>query len=140
MDVYHDNDTYTVTMDLPGVDPSSIDIDVNNGVLTVNAERKAQDVKHDENSGWVSRERSYGTFARQVSLDTSLDTSNIKADYTDGELTVTIPVAEEAKPQKVQVTQGQHKAVGANTKNCSDSSCESSAQHGEAKQAQPQHA
>jgi len=94
-------------MDLPGVDPASIDIDVNDNVLTVRAERTAQDVKHDEHSGWVSRERSYGSFARQLSLDSGLDASRISADYTNGELVITIPVADQAKPQKIQVTHGQ---------------------------------
>lgn len=111
MDVYRDGDNYVVKMDLPGVDPKSIDIDVNDNLLTVRAERKSADVKHDEHSGWVSRERSYGSFARQLSLDSGLDVSKIGADYTDGELVITIPVAEEAKPQKIQVTQGQHQAV-----------------------------
>ena len=111
MDVYREGDTYVAKMDLPGVDPKSIDIDVNDNVLTVRAERKAADVKHDEHSGWVSRERQYGSFARQLSLDNGLDVSGISADYTDGELVVKIPVAEEAKPRKVQVSQGQHEAV-----------------------------
>lgn len=111
MDLYRDGDDFVARMDLPGVDPSSIDIDVHDNVLTVRAERKANGVKHDEHSGWVSRERSYGSFARQLSLDSSLDVSRISADYTDGELVITIPVAEEAKPQKIQVTQGQHRAV-----------------------------
>ncbi|AZZ40418.1 Hsp20/alpha crystallin family protein [Acidipropionibacterium jensenii] len=107
MDVYRDADNYVAKMDLPGVDPDSIDIDVNDNVLTVRAERTAQDVKHDEHSGWVSRERSYGSFARQLSLDSGLDASRISADYTNGELVITIPVADQAKPQKIQVTHGQ---------------------------------
>ncbi|AZZ42931.1 Hsp20/alpha crystallin family protein [Acidipropionibacterium jensenii] len=107
MDVYRDADNYVAKMDLPGVDPASIDIDVNDNVLTVRAERTAQDVKHDEHSGWVSRERSYGSFARQLSLDSGLDASRISADYTNGELVITIPVADQAKPQKIQVTHGQ---------------------------------
>lgn len=107
MDVYRDADNYVAKMDLPGVDPASIDIDVNDNVLTVRAERTAQDVMHDEHSGWVSRERSYGSFARQLSLDSGLDASRISADYTNGELVITIPVADQAKPQKIQVTHGQ---------------------------------
>lgn len=107
MDVYRDADNYVAKMDLPGVDPASIDIDVDNNVLTVRAERKSEEVTHDEHSGWVSRERSYGSFARQLSLDSGLDAGKISADYNNGELVITIPVAEQAKPQKIQVTHGQ---------------------------------
>ncbi len=126
MDVYRDADNYVAKMDLPGVDPASIDIDVNDNVLTVRAERTSQDVKHDEHSGWVSRERSYGSFARQLSLDTGLDASKISADYSNGELVITIPVAEQAKPQKIQVTHGQGQ-VGTGAKASVDAKDTSSA-------------
>lgn len=116
MDVYRDADTYVAKMDLPGVDPASIDIDVDKNVLTVRAERKSEEVTHDEHSGWVSRERSYGSFARQLTLDSGLDASRISADYTNGELVITIPVAEQATPQRIQVTHGQRQvATGAST-------------------------
>jgi len=105
MDLYRQGDNFTVKIDLPGVDPASIDIDVDDRTLTVRAERAAESVNtEDENSGWVSRERSYGTYARQIALGRGLDTSKIEAAYADGVLTLTIPVAEEAKPRKIQVT------------------------------------
>jgi len=105
MDLYRSGDTFTVKMDLPGVDPKSIDVDVDDRTLTVRAERPAEVVETTgEKNGWVSRERSFGTYARQISLGTGLDLSKIAAGYVDGVLTLTIPVAEEAKPRKISVT------------------------------------
>ena len=105
MDLYRQGDVFTVKIDLPGVDPASIDIDVDDRTLTVRAERAPESVDtSDDNSGWVSRERSYGTYARQIALGRGLDTSRIEAGFTDGVLTLTIPVAEEAKPRKIAVT------------------------------------
>ena len=104
MDLYRDGDTFVVKMDLPGVDPKSIDIDVDDRTLTVRAERAAEKVDTAEKSGWVSRERSFGTYARQISLGSGLDLGKIEASYVDGVLTLTIPVAEEAKPRKINVT------------------------------------
>ena len=105
MDLYRRGDTFVVKMDLPGVDPKSIDIDVDDRTLTVRAERAAESVDTtDERNGWVSRERSFGTYARQISLGTGLDLGKIEASYVDGVLTLTIPVAEEAKPRKITVT------------------------------------
>ena len=103
MDLYRQGDAFTVKVDLPGVDPASIDIDVDDRTLTVRAERTAETVDNDENSGWVSRERSFGTYARQISLGRGLDTAHIAATYTDGVLTLTVPIAEEAKPRKIAV-------------------------------------
>jgi len=107
MDLYRSDDTFVVKMDLPGVDPKSIDIDVDDRTLTVRAERAPEVVDTDnEKSGWVSRERSYGAYARQISLGTGLNLAKIQAAYVDGVLTLTIPVAEEAKPRKIAVTTG----------------------------------
>jgi len=105
LDLYRTNDTFVIKMDLPGVDPKSIDIDVDDRTLTVRAERAPEVVdSSDEKNGWVSRERSFGTYARQISLGTGLDLAKIEANYVDGVLTLTIPVAEEAKPRKISVT------------------------------------
>ncbi|MDR2929618.1 MAG: Hsp20/alpha crystallin family protein [Propionibacteriaceae bacterium] len=104
MDLYRKGDAFTVKIDLPGVDPASIDIDVDDRTLTVRAERAAETVDtSDDKNGWVSRERSYGTYARQISLGRGLDTSRIEANYSDGVLTLTVPIAEEAKPRKITV-------------------------------------
>ncbi|MDK7733995.1 Hsp20/alpha crystallin family protein [Propionimicrobium lymphophilum] len=104
MDLLRDGNEFIVKMDLPGVDPDSIDIDVDDRTLTVRAERKQHEMTtNDEKNQWMSSERSYGSYARQLTLGTGLDLSGIAADYTDGVLTITIPVAEEAKPRKIKV-------------------------------------
>ena len=109
MDLYRDGETFIARVDLPGVDPSSIDIDVEDRTLTIRAQRPAESV---DGAKWLSRERTTGTFARQLSLGSGLALDRIKADYRDGVLTLNIPVAEEAKPRKVSVSHsGQPQAV-----------------------------
>lgn len=103
MDLYRDGDNYMAAVDLPGVDPASIDIDVDDRTLTIRAERAA---KVSQEVQWLSRERAMGTFARQLTLGHGLATDQITAEYTDGVLTLTIPVAEAAKPRKVEVKHG----------------------------------
>ncbi len=112
MDLYRKGDAFTVKIDLPGVDPASIDIDVDDRTLTVRAERPSEEIDTtDEKNGWVSRERGFGAYARQISLGRGLDTSHIEAGYADGVLTLTIPIAEEAKPRKISVATSGSRAV-----------------------------
>lgn len=101
LDLFRQGEKFVARMDLPGVDPSSIDIDVEDRTLTVRAERRS-DIAEDVQ--WLSHERPTGTFARQLSLGTGLALDRIEASYSDGVLTLTIPVAEEAKPRKIQVS------------------------------------
>jgi HSP20 family protein len=101
MDLYRDGETFVARVDLPGVEPDSIDIDVEERTLTIRAQRRPDNV---EGAKWLSRERTTGTFARQLSLGTGLALDKIHADYRDGVLSLTIPVAEEAKPRKVSVS------------------------------------
>jgi HSP20 family protein len=103
MDLYRAGETFTALIDLPGVDPSTIDIDVEDRMLTIRAERRDIEV---EDAKWLSHERPSGTFARQLSLGRGLALDKIGADYRDGVLTLTIPVAEEAKPRKIAVSHG----------------------------------
>ncbi len=100
MDLYRSGDNFVAEFDLPGVDASSIDIDIDDRTLTIRAERTSQ---ADAESQWLVRERATGTFARQLSLGSGIDASKIAADYRDGVLTLTIPVAEESKPRKIAV-------------------------------------
>jgi HSP20 family protein len=104
MDLYREGDTFVVKADLPGANPDSIDIDVDDRTLTIRAERPAisLDTSQDNNT-WLSRERGAGQYARQISLGPGLDLGRIDASYRDGVLTLTIPVAEEAKPRKIAV-------------------------------------
>jgi HSP20 family protein len=100
MDLYRDGEKFVAKIDLPGVRPESLDLDVEERTLTVRAERPADAA---EGVQWLSRERPTGTFARQLTLGPNVDADRIDASYADGVLTLTLPVAEEAKPRKIQV-------------------------------------
>ena len=102
MDAYRRGDRYVVEFDLPGIDPDSLDVRAENKTLTVRAERRAPDAE----ASYGVDERPRGTFSRQLSLGDGLDLDNISADYTDGVLTVTLPVAEQAKPRRIEVGRG----------------------------------
>lgn len=113
MDLYRDGETFVAAIDLPGVEPDTIDIDVDGGTLTVRAERKPVSV---QGAQWLSRERVSGTYARQLSLGSGLALDRIQAEYADGVLTITIPVAEEAKPRRISVNHaGNTVPVGSGT-------------------------
>ena len=100
MDAYRHGDRFVVSLDLPGVDPGSIDVSVEQNVLTVSAERHWQPVEGDE---VVANERRQGTFRRQLFLGNTLDTDAIHASYDNGVLSLTIPVAERAKPRRIEI-------------------------------------
>jgi HSP20 family protein len=101
LDAYRNGDEFVVAFDLPGVSPDAIDLDIERNVLTVKAERRPLDLP-DGAQAHVT-ERPYGVFSRQLFLGDALDTGNIQAKYDNGVLVVRIPVAEQAKPRKVQV-------------------------------------
>ena len=103
MDAYRDGDHFTVHFDLPGVDPGSIDLTVEKNVLNVSATRQWQ---RGDGQEVVASERYHGNFTRQLFLGDSLDTERIEASYDNGVLTLSIPVAEAAKPRKVEITGG----------------------------------
>jgi HSP20 family protein len=103
MDAYRRGDQFVVHFDLPGVDPSSIDLTVEKDVLTVRAQRNWA---HDDVDKVTIQERPQGTFARQLFLGEQLDTERIAASYEHGVLTLTIPMAEQAKPRKVEISSG----------------------------------
>jgi HSP20 family protein len=101
MDAYRKGDTFYVHFDLPGVNTDSIDLTVEQNVLTVRAERAPAE---SHGIQMLVSERPSGTFTRQVFLGETLDAENIGADYAAGILTLTIPVHEAAKPRSIQVT------------------------------------
>jgi HSP20 family protein len=101
MDAYREGDRYLVHLDLPGVDPDSIDLTVEKNALTISAQRSWSPGAEVE---LVAAERPHGTFTRQLFLGDALDTEAISADYVNGVLTIAIPVAETAKPRKIEVT------------------------------------
>lgn len=107
MDAYRAGDSYVVEFDLPGIDPESLDVRAENNTLTVRAERRGRaSGEGDSEVSYVATERPRGTFSRQLSLGNGLDLDNISANYTDGVLTVTLPVAEKAKPRQIKVGHG----------------------------------
>jgi len=101
MDLYKVDDHYVLTADLPGVDPGSVDVSVDNGTLTLTAHRSA---RSEDSVQWLTSERFFGTYRRQLSLGEGIDTSRITATYENGVLTVTIPLAERAKPRRIAVS------------------------------------
>jgi len=103
MDAYRDGEQFVVHFDLPGVDPSSIDLDVERNVLTVKAERTST---YAENVEVQAAERPRGVFSRQLFLGDTLDADRIEASYDAGVLTLRIPIAEKAKPRKIEITGG----------------------------------
>ncbi len=100
MDAYRQAGQFIVHFDLPGVDPSSIDLEVERNVLTVKAERKPS---YGEDIELQASERPRGTFSRQLFLADTLDTDRVEADYDAGVLTLRIPVAEKAKSRKIEI-------------------------------------
>ena len=111
MDAYRHGDQFTVHFDLPGVDASSIDLTVEKNVLTVSAERHWEP---EEGNQVVVAERPQGRFSRQLFLGEGLDADRIEASYDNGVLTVSIPVAEQAKPRKVEIASSDGKAMAIN--------------------------
>ncbi|MEU0943768.1 Hsp20/alpha crystallin family protein [Streptomyces canus] len=103
MDAYRSGDDFVVHFDLPGVDPESIDLDVERNVLNVRAERR---LPAPEGAEMIVAERPTGSFTRQLFLGDTLDTERIDASYDAGVLTLRIPVAEQAKPRRIQISGG----------------------------------
>ncbi|WP_193608148.1 Hsp20/alpha crystallin family protein [Nocardioides lijunqiniae] len=116
MDAWREGERFVIEFDLPGVSPDTIDLDVERNVLTVRAERVAR------NGDWESlaAERPRGVFSRQLVLGDNLDLEHIEASYEHGVLRLTVPVAEKAKPRKIQLSgrsdtleSGDHQALQA---------------------------
>lgn len=101
MDAWRNGDTFLVQLDLPGVKAESIELTVEDNVLTIKAERPLPPTGADVES--LVAERAYGIFTRQMFLGDNLDTEHIEAAYEGGVLTVTIPVAPHAKPRRIEV-------------------------------------
>ncbi|POX64755.1 heat-shock protein Hsp20 [Streptomyces sp. Ru62] len=103
MDAYRSGEEFLVHFDLPGIDPETIELDVERNVLNVRAERRSP---APEDAEMLVAERPTGTFTRQLFLGETLDTDRIDASYEAGVLTLRIPVAEQAKPRRIQITGG----------------------------------
>lgn len=109
MDCLRTGEQFVCRFDLPGIDVDSLDVSAENNTLTVKAERHRRD---PENSTYLVSERPSGTYSRQLVLGDGLAVNDIHAEYQDGVLTLTIPVAERAKPRKITISRGEGAAVG----------------------------
>src|ERR1700758_3926512 len=107
IDAWRDGERFIVELDLPGVKTDSLDLDVERNVLTVRAERPGL----DQNREMLAAERPRGVFSRQLFLGDNLDTDKIDANYHDGVLRLTIPIAEKAKPRRIQITSNNEKTA-----------------------------
>ena len=105
MDLYKVDDHYVLDADLPGVDPGSIDLDVDRGTLTVTAHRSAPS---GDSRQWLTSERFTGTYRRQLALGDGIDTERITASYDNGVLSVHIPLSERAAPRKISIAQAEN--------------------------------
>ena len=101
VDVREDKDAYHIEAELPGFKPENVDVNVDNGVLTVTAERRYE--KRDEEKGYQRVERRYGTFRRSFTLPDSVSPDQIEATLQEGILSVRIPKRETATPRRIQV-------------------------------------
>ena len=108
LDAYRNGDVITVDFDLPGVDPASIDIQVERGELRLQAERRSA---RPEGSQSLVQERFTGTITRRLMLGDQLDTEHVDADYAAGVLTLRIPLSEAAKPRRVEVRSQEPTAI-----------------------------
>jgi HSP20 family protein len=100
MDAVRRENEIELRFDLPGIDRESIDVTVDRGVLTVSATRNEE---HTEDEKPFIRERVMGSYTRRLRLSDTVDADNIEASYTDGVLSVHVPVVEQAKPRKIEV-------------------------------------
>lgn len=109
VDLYREGDTYVLSADLPGIDPGSVDIDVDGQLLTIRAQRTTD----NRDAKWLAHERPHGSYLRQFSVGEGIDSEKISAVYNNGVLNVIIPVSERAKPRKIEVSSGTKPEVSA---------------------------
>lgn len=101
VNIHEDENSYNVEADIPGVNKDDLNVDVDNNILTIKAERKSKDKIEKEN--YIRAESVYGTFARRLTIPETVDLTNIKAEYKDGVLKLTLPKKEESKPKKISI-------------------------------------
>lgn len=104
LDLYEDKDNLVVKVEVPGMKREDIDVSLHEGTLTISGERKSEATGEDTQTH--RQERFYGRFQRSIALPTPVNDAQVKAVYTDGILTVTLPKAEEAKPKQIEINVG----------------------------------
>ncbi len=110
VDIYEDEHSVTLKMEVPGIDQKDLDIRVENNTLTVRGERKFEKDEKEENFHRI--ERRYGSFVRTFTLPNTVDADNINADYENGVLKIRLSKREEAKPKQIKVNVGQKTLEG----------------------------
>src|SRR6266567_3992760 len=105
VDIYEDEHTITLKMEVPGIDEKDIDVRIENTTLTVHGERKIEKEEKEENYRRI--ERQYGSFTRSFTLPPTVDAEKVQADYDKGVLKITLPKKAEAKPKQIKVNVGQ---------------------------------
>ena len=103
IDLYREGENYVLNADMPGIDPNSVDVDVEGKTMTISAKRPA---RATDGVTWLTAERSTGDLRRQFTLGDGVDSSKISATYDNGVLSVVVPVAERAKARKIAVSTG----------------------------------
>jgi len=111
VDIYEDEHTIAVKMEVPGIDEKDIDVRIENNTLTVHGERKIEKEEKEENFRRV--ERQYGSFTRSFTLPSSVDTGQVSANYEKGVLKISLAKKAEAKPKQIKVNVGSEKTVEA---------------------------
>jgi HSP20 family protein len=111
VDVYEDEHSIQLKLEVPGIDEKDLDIKVENNVLTVSGERKFEKEEKEENFRRV--ERRYGSFVRSFTLPTTVDSEGITADYNAGVLKLKLAKRAEAKPKQIKVNIGGQKPIEA---------------------------
>src|SRR5690242_9144741 len=109
VDIYEDEHTITLKMEVPGIDEKDIDVRIENNTLTVHGERKIEKEEKEENYRRV--ERQYGSFVRTFTLPQTVDTDNVSATYDKGVLKISLPKKAEAKPKQIKVNVGSEKQI-----------------------------
>src|SRR5271156_4404131 len=109
VDIYEDEHTITLKMEVPGIDEKDIDVRIENTTLTVHGERKIEKEEKEENFRRV--ERQYGSFTRSFTLPTTVDSEKVSANYDKGVLKIALPKKAEAKPKQIKVNIGSEKTA-----------------------------
>ena len=109
VDVYEDEHTVTLKIEVPGIDEKDIDVRIENNTLTVHGERKFEKEEKEENYRRV--ERQYGSFTRTFTLPNTVDQDSVQANYEKGVLKIKLAKKAEAKPKQIKVNVGSEKVI-----------------------------
>jgi HSP20 family protein len=111
VDIYEDEHTITLKLEVPGIDDKDIDVRIENNTLTIHGERKIEKEEKEENFRRI--ERQYGSFTRSFTLPSTVDPAQVNANYDKGVLKITLAKKADAKPQQIKVNAGNEKTLDA---------------------------